>query len=205
LTEIDTMVLLAETSRNPVTAFGHTVHPTIGPFLAPPDLLKPMRDFLEEFPFENNVFGMTRFPNEGQTNEGLLDALAPALALARAACASHGLVFHLASDRMIVDDLWPNVLAHMWASRYGLAFFEDIAGRGLNYNLTIEVGGMLMSGRRTALLKDQTVEQLPTDLVGKIYKPVRLTTPSTVRKAVHSWLRDDLSQGTCPDCKRSGN
>jgi len=62
----------------------------------------------------------------------------------------------------------------MWACRYGIAFFENTHDNGLNYNLTIEVGGMLLSGRRCALLKDQTVPAMPTDLVGQIYKSVDL-------------------------------
>jgi hypothetical protein len=101
---------------------------------------------------------------------------------------------------MIVDDLWTNVLAHMWACRYGIAFVEDIEGLGLNYNLTIEVGGMLVTGRRTALLRDVGVEQLPTDLVGKIYKSVNLHAKDTVRSAVHGWLATDLVLGKCESC-----
>ena len=90
----------------------------------------------------------------------------------------------------------------MWASRYGIAFFEDLAKpkRGVNYNLTIEVGAMLMTGRRCALLKDSSIESLPTDLVGRIYKPVVLRDPTTVEKALHAWIRDDLDLGSCGDC-----
>jgi len=58
--------------------------------------------------------------------------------------------------------------------------------RGVNYNLTIEVGGMLMTGRRCALLKDSSIERLPTDLVGQIYKPVELQKPSTVEAPVRN-------------------
>ena len=82
----------------------------------------------------------------------------------------------------------------------GIAFFEDRAGSGINLNLTIEVGSMLMTGRRVALLKDATVEALPTDLVGKIYKSVNLEKLSTVRSGVHAWLAEDLSLGTCSIC-----
>jgi hypothetical protein len=98
------------------------------------------------------------------------------------------------------DDLWTNVAAHMWASRYGIAFFEDRVDRGMNYNLTIEVGSMLMTGRRVALLKDTSVERLPTDLVGRIRKDVDLGEIETVSRALHSWLRDDLGLGSCSEC-----
>ena len=98
------------------------------------------------------------------------------------------------------DDLWTNVAAHMWASRYGIAFFEDRRKRGVNYNLTIEVGAMLMSGRRCALLKDRSIASLPTDLVGRIYKPVDLDDGETVMTALHSWFRDDLAISSCKEC-----
>ena len=120
--------------------------------------------------------------------------------VARDACATHGLEFHLASDRAISDDLWTNVSGHMWASKYGIAFFEDRRGRKLNYNLTIEVGGMLIAGRRCALLKDTSIKKLPTDLVGRIYKEVDLDEVTGVADALHSWIREDLGLGACSEC-----
>lgn len=169
---------------------------------APPGLLPALGTFLSEHPFDQNVFGMTRFPDEERADE--IDPVGPALDVAREVCAEHGLEFHLASDRAMDDDLWTNVAAHMWASRYGIAFFEDLAEpkRGINYNLTIEVGGMLVTGRRCALLKDESIERMPTDLVGKIYKSVRLAKPATVRAAIHKWIRDDLSLSSCPNCPK---
>jgi hypothetical protein len=112
------------------------------------------------------------------------------------------LEFHLASDRQMHDDLWTNVAAHMWASRYGIALFEDLAEpkKGLNYNLTIEVGSMLMTGRRCALLKDPSIPALPTDLVGHIYKSVDMKKSKTVADALHAWIRDDLALGPCASC-----
>ena len=100
------------------------------------------------------------------TDETDPDPVASALEVAAQACGGHGLKLQLASDRAIVDDLWGNVAGHMWASRYGIAFFEDRRGRGMNYNLTIEVGAMLMTGRRCLLLKDKSTPKMPTDLVG---------------------------------------
>jgi len=40
-------------------------------------LIKPLHAFLEENPFETNVFGMTRFP--GQQTDGKPDPIGPAL------------------------------------------------------------------------------------------------------------------------------
>lgn len=192
--------LVSEATAEHAPLLGHASHPLIPPSLAPPELLAPVKSFLNEYPFETNVFGMTRFPDEQDDADE--DPVAPVLASAREACEKHGLAFHLASDRAIVDDLWGNVAAHMWASRYGIAFFEDRRGRGINYNLTIEVGSMLVTGRRMALLKDSTIDRLPTDLVGKIYKAVDLEDLAATSEAIHIWIRDDLGLGPCHDCPR---
>ena len=83
----------------------------------------------------------------------------------------------------------------MWGSRYGIGFFEDRVERGLNYNLVTEVGAMIMTGRRVALLKDGSIEKMPTDFVGMIYKSVDLEDESTVRERVKDWLKEDLRIG----------
>lgn len=195
MSEFDLAALEAEALSEHGSTLGRAVHSVVPPVLAPPALLPGLRRFLEEYPFETNVFAMTRFPEEE-----VPDPVADAIEAAKEACRLHGLVLHLASDRAIDDDLWTNVAGHMWASHYGIAFFEDRVDRGLNYNLTIEVGSMLMTGRRCALLKDVSIERMPTDLVGRIYKPIDLDSLDTVHDAVHSWLREDLGLGACGKC-----
>jgi len=88
----------------------------------------------------------------------------------------------------------------MGASKYGLAFFEDRGDRGINYNMTIEVGSMLMAGRRCALLKEDSIQAMPTDLVGHIYKAVNLDDSTSIADALHIWIRDDLDLGRCSGC-----
>ncbi|HXV56882.1 MAG TPA: hypothetical protein VD704_03360 [Gaiellaceae bacterium] len=180
---------------------GGAAHPVILPeFGAPPELVPILRDFLAKHDFSHNVFGMTRFPTEG--SDAPPDPIRNALDVAREVCAVHSLEFHLASDGQLHDDLWTNVAAYMWASRYGVAFVEDLAEppKGLNYNLTAEVGSMLITGRRCCLLKDPSIESLPTDFVGRIRKDVDLAKPAQVAKALHVWIRDDLQLGPCPSC-----
>lgn len=129
---------------------------------------------------------MTRFP--GKDDKSKLDPIAPAIEAARAACSEHGLNFHLASDQQIMPEVWDNVAAYMWGSRYGIAFFEKRTNRGLNHNLTIEVGGCLTLGRKQALLRDTSVEQMPSDLTGHIYHPVDLNDTAQVRSEIKGWL-----------------
>lgn len=177
---------------------GHSRHPLIPSSLAPPQLLRPVAEFTKSSPSAGNVFGMTRFPHDDDVDGP--DPVAACLAVTGDALDRHGLRFLLASQRALVDDLWGNVAAHMWSSNYGIAFFEDRRGRGMNYNLVIEVGAMLMAGRRCLLLKDSSISKMPTDLVGFIYKPVDLDTPATITQAVHEWAREDLILGNCKAC-----
>ncbi len=194
--QMDRAVLVAEAGAHG-TQLGGQAHTVVPPSLAPPGLTGVLHKFLEQFPFETNVFGMTRFASD----EGALqDAVASAVEVVRAACANHGLTFHLASDRALVEDLWGNVAAHMWACHYGIAFFEDRVNRGINYNLTIEVGAMLMAGRRCAILKDVSIERMPTDLVGHIYRGLDISDVGQVSTNIHQWVSADLGFGRCPNC-----
>jgi hypothetical protein len=196
--DMDLAALTAESARRTVTLLAETPHPVIPPSLAPPDLVRPLHAFLAEHPFERNVFGMTRFPSRDEADK--LDPIAAALTTARKVCADHRLEFHLASDRQILDDLWPNVAAHMWGSQYGIAFFENRTGAGLNYNLTIEVGSCMVLGRRLCILRDKGVEKLPSDITSKIWKDVDIGKAASVSRALHMWIRDDLNLGSCPNC-----
>lgn len=173
-------------SGHPLGSLADTPHPEIPPSLAPPDFVLPLRRFFEEFPFEENVFGMTRFPSKEDKDK--LDPISPAIDVARDACSKRGLRFHLASDQEIMPEVWKNVAAHMWGSRYGIAFFEKRTERGLNHNLTIEVGGCLTLGRKQALLRDSTVDQMPSDLTGHIYHPVDLDELDQVEGSIGDWL-----------------
>lgn len=192
MTGLGLVALVAEAAHENAPVLGRAEHALVPAHMAPPALVQPLRAFLVDHPFDTNVFGMTRFPD---VKAGTADPVGRALAVVQEACSEFGLKFHLASDRAIVDDLWANVTAHMWACRYGVALFEDRADRGLNHNLLIEVGAMLMAGRRCALLKDGSIERMPTDFVGMIYKSVDLSAEDTVVAAVRTWVRDDLGIG----------
>lgn len=73
-------------------------------------------------------------------------------------------------------------------------------GRGLNYNMVIEVGSMVITGRRCALLKDTTIDRLPTDFSGQLYKPVDFDDVDGAAGILHRWAADDLGRGRCASC-----
>lgn len=176
--------------------FAHANHPVLHHSFAPPRWQQGIARMLDQFPFDTNVFFMTRFPTENG------DPLQAVINVLRRVLGDHGLDLHLASDRQLDDDLLGNIGAHMWACRYGIGLLEarDSAQPRLNYNVLIELGGMLLTGRRCAILKDRSVLAPPTDLAGQIFKPVDLDDLESVGGVVHSWIRDDLALGECENC-----
>ncbi len=195
----DVAAIDVEVSGYPGADFAHVRHTVLPPELAPPRWSKGIASLLERFPFESNVFCMTRFPKS--RNESIIsDPVQGAIEIIRGTLSLHGLVLHLASDRQIDDDLLGNIGAHMWACQYGIGLLENHAGNGLNYNVILELGAMLMTGRRCAMLKDKSAPRLPTDLAGQIYKSVDFVDLADVAEKVHAWVAHDLGLGKCPQC-----
>lgn len=162
----------------------HARWPLIPPEFAPQQWVDAISRAIDVHPFESTVFCMTRYAGES-------DPIGQLIPILRKTLGESGLVLRLASDQKIVDDLWSNVAAHMWASKFGIALFEKRAG-SLNQNLLIEVGAMLATGRRCLLLKDPDVS-MPTDFIGQIYDEADLGDPAAVRAAVRRWVTTDLA------------
>lgn len=194
--DVDVAKLEPQLAELPGAEFAEAHQTVLPPELAPPRWAAGIKELLDRSPFETNVLCMTRFHKPEHTE----DPIADVIATAKAALADHGLSLHLASDTIVEDTLFANVAAYMWACQYGFALFEDRIGAGLNYNLVIEVGAMIMAGRQTALLKDTTAPDMPTDLVGHIYKPVDFANQKAVHAAAHAWAAVDLGLGKCKNC-----
>lgn len=195
----DSAELKAYLAGTPGSLLGNEKHIVIPAELAPTKWLPAIERLLQEFPFETNVFLMTRFP-ASPDDKAYLDPISPTIPVIRAALKSHGLTLHLASERQLDDDLLGNVAAHMWACQFGIGILEDRLRRGLNYNVMTEIGAMLMTGRRCALLKDKTSPPLPTDIIGQIYKSIDLDVATSIFTHIHDWASEDLSLGLCSSC-----
>lgn len=199
LSDLDVRAIEAQLNAVPGSDFAHVRHTLVTPAFAPIKWITAINRLLERFPFEQNVFLMTRFP-ENASDTHYLDPVRELIPLLRDALSAHGLTLHVASDRQLDDDLLGNVAAHMWACNYGMGILEDRINRGLNYNVMTEIGAMLMTGRRCALMKDTTVPRLPTDLAGQIFKSVDLGVANQVINATHNWAARDLDLGDCRYC-----
>jgi hypothetical protein len=191
--------IAAEMAGTPGAEFVSAMHTTISPTLAPARWQPGIARLLERFPFETNVFCMTRFAHSGAA---LPDPVPAVIASLREVTTAHGLVLHVASDRQAEDDLFGNVGAHMWACQYGIGLLENRLGRttGLNDNVLIELGSMMVTGRRCAILKDRTATSPPSDLTAQLYKPVDFDDVPAVGAAAHLWIADDLGLGRCDHC-----
>lgn len=198
---IDPARIEAELKDLPGANLGHARHSTMPPSLAPQRWAEPISRLLKSHPFETNVFCMTRFPkSEGDTT--YLDPVAEVIPALREALQKHGLIMHLASDRQLDDDLLGNVAAHMWACQYGIGLIEERIDP-LNPNVMIELGAMVMTGRRCAFLRDsKTAPTMPTDFVGQIYKDVDFDEIEAIRRTAHSWAALDLGLGACDACSQ---
>jgi hypothetical protein len=191
---VSAQLLASDLGQDPGSDFGERHHTLIPPFLAPTGSAAGLSRILAVAPFEKNVMLVTRFPKSPD------DRFASLISELRDAVAKHGLVLQVASDRIAEDTLWSNVVTHMWASKYAIVLMDSLDGAP-NPNVLIEIGGMLMTGRRCAILRDKSVPRMPTDLVGHIYKPTDLDDHVASIRLVHQWIRDDLGLGACADCR----
>jgi hypothetical protein len=187
--ELDVAQLEPEIAALGGVVLGHGRHSLLPWTMAPVEWRPAISRLLEHHPFDHNVFCMTRF----QRTERDDDPIGRVVERIRDVLTGNGLHLHLASDRFIDDDLWANIAGYMWACRYGIALFEDRVDEGLNYNLVIETGAMLATGRRCALLRDRTAPPMPTDFVGRIYRPVDFDDLDGVADEVDKWARVDLA------------
>jgi len=185
--------LAAELGRVAGSEFGQQGHPLIPPFLAPVGTEKGLERLLAASAFDSNVMLITRYPSSPDDPFGQL------VKRLREACSIHGLNLLLASDGNAEDTLWSNVVTYMWGAKYAIVVMDSADGV-LNSNVLIEIGGMLMTGRRCAILRDATVPTMPTDLVGHIYKPVDLKDHEAATAVVHRWITKDLGLPPCEDC-----
>lgn len=190
---VPTLALAVDLGQVDGSEFGERHHPLIPPFLGPMGAAPGLRRILDATAFEQNVMLITRFP------KGPEDHFAQLIPRLREVVAGHGLTLQVASDGLAEDTLWANVVTYMWASKYAIVLMDSADGV-LNSNVLIEIGGMLMTGRRCAILRDVSVPAMPSDLVGHIYKATDLSDHDSSAEEIHKWIRDDLGLPACPGC-----
>jgi len=106
----------------------------------------------------------------------------------------YGLTAIIARDSDFHEGLWENVKFCMDNSQYGIVIFEDIGGKPThNPNVALELGYMMALNKRCLILKEESLEALPTDVIGRLYRPFSsYRIRETMGRAIEKWLENVL-------------
>lgn len=97
-----------------------------------------------------------------------------------------------ADDLAYSDDLFENVRLYADRCKFGVAVFDRIEGDYFNPNVSLEVGYMLGREKPILLLKDASINVLPSDLLGKLYVELNVHDPADgLRDRVQKWIDDN--------------
>lgn len=103
----------------------------------------------------------------------------------------YGFMALRADTRSYSDDLLLNVQAYLYGCRFAIAVFERLISETINPNVSFEVGFLYGIGKPVCLLKEKTLKELHSDVVGRLYVQFDCqATGSTIRDAITAWLRD---------------
>jgi nucleoside 2-deoxyribosyltransferase len=109
----------------------------------------------------------------------------------RDALAEQGITALRADDKDYHDDLFWNILTYIYGCGIGIAVFERIEQEEFNPNIAFEVGYTMALKKPVLLLKDQTLNNLNADLIGKLYKEFDPQSISgTIAPQLQRWLKD---------------
>ncbi|MEY2793989.1 MAG: hypothetical protein RJA76_1981 [Bacteroidota bacterium] len=148
-----------------------------------PEIAKEIEAFHAEYKGKKTAFIIMQFSKTAahdKINSTIKDTLL-----------KHDIVGLRADDKEYADDLFANIKTYMHCCDFGIGVFERILEDNFNPNVSIEVGYMMGLRKKVCLLKDQTLNNLPTDLMGKLYKPfdpqnIEKTLPDQLEK----WMQD---------------
>lgn len=145
-----------------------------------------LRKFLEDHPDPSrNVFIMMRFSATNQMRQ-IHEAIVAGLA-------EHGMNAVRADDRDYTGELWSNIEVYLTGCQYGIAVFEDIEQRDYNPNVSLELGYLMGRGKRTLLLKEKRLPNMPSDVVHRLYKEFDgYDIENSVKREVGTWITRDL-------------
>ncbi len=151
---------------------------------APVEIQESLQRFKKDHPQPNKVaFIMMQF-GKTQAHNKIAEAV-------RHGLKSRGIEGVRADDKRYHDDVFYNVLTYMHGCGMGMAVFERIKANAPNPNVALEVGYLFALRKPVCLLKDETLDALQADLVGKLYDDFDPQDPAgTIPTVVQTWLAD---------------
>ena len=143
-----------------------------------------LEKFFQDNPhYETNVLVIMRF-NESQQFEDIARSIEVGLK-------KYGLNALRADQKAYHDNLAENVYTYLIGCKYSVVVFEEIEERSFNPNVALETGYCLALNKRLLLLKDSRMPRLPTDIIGKIFKPFDVyNIKQSILKQVDQWIVD---------------
>lgn len=145
-----------------------------------------LRKFLEDHPEPSrNVFIMMRFSDSDQMKQ-IHNAIVAGLA-------EHGLNAVRADDRDYTGEVWSNIEVYLTGCQYGVAVFEDIEKRDFNPNVSLELGYLMGRAKRSLLLKEKRLPNMPSDVVHRLYKEFDgYDIENSIKREIGNWITRDL-------------
>jgi hypothetical protein len=162
--------------------FGIASRPLTAPEMAPVALRGNVLRLMEDHPdYHRNCFVVMSFAKSPQ-HRRIFRALSEVLA-------ELGFQPLRADQHRYSDDLLDNVLTYAHGCALAVAVHERIERDAHNANVAFEIGYLYALGKPVCLLKERTVEHLPSDLVGRLFvefdiNQLRLS----IRSELTSWM-----------------
>lgn len=148
-----------------------------------PEIAKEIEAFNAEYKGKKTAFIIMQF-SKTSAHDKIVKTIKKALI-------KHNIVGLRADDKEYADDLLANIKTYMHCCDFGIGVFERILEDNFNPNVSIEVGYMMGLRKNVCLLKDQTLKNLPTDLMGKLYKQFDpQNVESTLPEQLEKWMTD---------------
>lgn len=102
-----------------------------------------------------------------------------------------GFHLHRADDKEYTNDVFTNIETYIHGCKFGIALHERVISDDHNPNVSLEIGYMLGQKKEVCLLKEKTVQRLPSDLQGRLYVEFDgFNIKGTLRERVRKWLSD---------------
>ena len=159
------------------------IKPKSAKVITNPEIAKEIEAFNAEYKGKKTAFIIMQFSNTIAHNN-IVSAIKETLK-------THNIIGLRADDKEYSDDLFANIKTYMHCCDFGIGIFERILEDNFNPNVSIEVGYMMGLKKNVCLLKDQTLKNLPTDLMGKLYKsfdPQAIA--NTLPVQLEKWIKD---------------
>lgn len=151
--------------------------------------------FLSDSPYEKNVLIMMTFafndPDVGEHYSETLNVI-------RKALAARGLNGFITTDKRYHPTLFGNLQVYLAGCKAGIAVFDNfIPHKANNPNVAMEAGWLMAQGKPLAILKDKSLEKLPSDWAGHLYIQFVQANPAGLEQPLLSWLSDNQLGADC--------